>query len=104
MVFSGRVNISITYTCTIKNSSSDVVFNSSLEHLSRPGALPGYHETGFNVLSDFLNGECVTQPALRATSGSARVDFELGHQPQRCYCSFVVPEICEVPAPLVEGN
>jgi len=44
------------------------------------------------------------QPALRATSGSVCVDFELGLQLQRCYCSFVVPEICEVLAPLAEGN
>jgi len=29
--------------------------------------------------------------------------FELGHQLQR-YTSFVVPEICKVPAPLAEGN
>ena len=34
MVFSGRVNISFTHACTIKNSSSDIVFNSSLGHLS----------------------------------------------------------------------
>jgi len=58
----------------------------------------------FNVLCDLLTGECTTQPALRATSGSVCVDFELGRQLQRCYCSFVVPEICEVPAPLAEGN
>jgi len=41
------------------------------------------------------------QPALRGTSSSACVDFELGHQLQRCYSSFakVVLEICAVPAP-----
>jgi len=44
------------------------------------------------------------QPGLRATSGSVCVDFELGPQVQRCYRSFVVPEICGVPAPLAEGN
>jgi len=44
------------------------------------------------------------QPALRATSGSVCVEFELGHQFQRCYCSFVVPEIVEMLAPLAEGN
>ena len=38
VVFSGRVNISFTHACTIKNSSSDIVFNSSLGHLSGPGA------------------------------------------------------------------
>jgi len=44
MVFSGRVNISFTHACTIKNSSSDIVFNSSLGHLSGPGALPGFRQ------------------------------------------------------------
>ena len=44
MVFSGRVNISFTHTCTIKNSSSDIVFNSSLGHLSGPCALPGFRQ------------------------------------------------------------
>jgi len=39
---------------------------------------------------------------VRATSSSICVDFELGHLLQRCYCSFVVPEICEVPALLAE--
>ena len=94
MVFSGRVNISFTHACTIKNSSSEIVFNSSL------GKMLGV----INVLCDLLTGECTTQPALRATSGSVCVDFELGNQLQRCYCSFVVPEICEVPAPLAECN
>jgi len=56
--------------------------------------------TVFKVLCDFFTSECATQPALRATSGSACVDFELGHQLKRCYCSFVVREIREVPAPL----
>jgi len=45
-----------------------------------------------------LTGECTTQLALRANSGSVCVDFELGHQLQYCYRSFAVPEICEVPA------
>jgi len=58
----------------------------------------------FNVLLDLLTGECTTQPALRAPSGSVGTDFELGHQLQRWYCFFVVPESCEVPAPLAEGN
>jgi len=58
----------------------------------------------FNVLWDFSSGESATQNALRATSGSVCVDFELGHQLQRCYCFFVVLEICEVLAPLAEGN
>jgi len=49
-----------------------------------------------------LTGEGTTQPDLRATSRSVCVDFELSHQLQRCYCFFVVPEICEVPAPLKE--
>ena len=40
----GRVNISFTHACTIKNSSSDIVFKSSLGHLSRPGALPGFRQ------------------------------------------------------------
>jgi len=31
MVFSGRVIISFTHAYTIKNSSSDIVFNSSLK-------------------------------------------------------------------------
>jgi len=44
MVFSGRVNISFTHACTIKNSSSDFVFNSSLGHMSGPGALPGFRQ------------------------------------------------------------
>jgi len=51
-----------------------------------------------------LTGEFAKQPSLRATSGSACVDSEFGHQPQRCCCSFVVPEIYEAPAPLAEGN
>ena len=32
MGFSGRVNILFTHTSTIKNSSSNIVFNSSLGH------------------------------------------------------------------------
>ena len=44
MVFWGRVNISFTHACTIKNSSSDIVFKSSLGHLSGPGALPGLRQ------------------------------------------------------------
>jgi len=44
MVFSGRVNTSFTHACTIKNSSSDIVFNSSLGHLSGPGTLPGFRQ------------------------------------------------------------
>jgi len=44
MVFSDRFNISFTHACTIKNSSSGIVFNSSLEHLSGPGALPGLRQ------------------------------------------------------------
>jgi len=103
MVFSGRVNISFTHACTIKNSSSDIVFNSSLGHLSGPGALHSFTQCS-TYFANLLTGECTTQPALRATSGSVCVDFELGHQLQRCYCTFVVPEICEVPAPLAEGN
>jgi len=31
----------------------------------------------FNVLCELLTGECTTQPALRATSGSVCVDFVL---------------------------
>jgi len=42
MVFSGRVNIVFTHACTIKNSSSYIVFESSLVHLYWPGALPGF--------------------------------------------------------------
>ena len=94
MVFSGRVNIAFTHACAIKNSSSEIVFNSSL------GKMLGV----INVLCDLLTGECTTQPALRTTSGSVCVVFELGHQLQRFHCSFVVPEICEVPALLAEGN
>jgi len=44
MVFSGSGNISFTHACTIRNSSSDIVFNSSLGHLSGPGALPGFRQ------------------------------------------------------------
>jgi len=55
-------------------------------------------------IPECLTGECTTQPALRATSSSVGVDFGLGRQLQRCYCSFVVSEICEGPAPLAEGN
>ena len=101
--FSGRVNISCTHACTIKNSSSDIVFNSSLGHWSGPWRLTWFWKV-FNVLCDLLTGECTMQLALRANSGSVCVDFELGHPVQRCYCCFVVPEICEVPAPLAEGN
>jgi len=54
MVFSGRVNISFTQACTIKNSSSDIVFNSSLGHLSRPGA--PMRATREAILSDPRNG------------------------------------------------
>ena len=51
MVFLGRVNISFTHTCTIKISSSDIVFQGSLGHLSGPGALPGFrqHSTYFAI-------------------------------------------------------
>jgi len=37
------------------------------------------------VLVDFLTGECATQPSMRATSGSACVNFneQVGHQLQR---------------------
>jgi len=31
------------------------------------------------------------------------VDFEFGHQLQRHYCFFVVPESHEAPAPLTKG-
>ena len=44
----------------------------------------------FSVLCDLLTGECTTQPALRVTSGSVCVDFEPGHQLQRCYCSSIL--------------
>jgi len=74
MVFSGTVNISFTHACTIKNSSSDIVFNNLVgTYLGLAPCL-----VLFNVLCDFLTGECATQPALRATSGSVCVDFELG--------------------------
>jgi len=58
----------------------------------------------FNVLCDLLTGEYTTQPALRTPSGPVGIDFELGHHLQDWYCSFVVLENCEVPAPLAEGN
>ena len=41
MVLSGRVNRSFTHACTIKHSLSDIVFKSSLVHLSGPDAWPG---------------------------------------------------------------
>jgi len=44
MGFSEKVNIASTHACTIKNSPSDIVFNSSLGHLSGPGALPGFRQ------------------------------------------------------------
>jgi len=44
MVSSDSVNISFTHACTIKNSSSDIVFNSSVGHLSGPRALPSFSQ------------------------------------------------------------
>ena len=44
MVFSDSISISFTHAFMIKNFSSDVVFESSLGHLSVPGALPGFRQ------------------------------------------------------------
>jgi len=54
--FSGRVNISFTHACTIKNSSSDIVFNRSLGHLSVPGALPRFRECSTHLAISWLVG------------------------------------------------
>jgi len=53
IVFTGRVNISFTHACIIKNSSSDIVFIISLGHLSRPDALSGFrHYSTYFAISD----------------------------------------------------
>jgi len=94
IVFSGRVNIPFTHACTIKNFSTDIVFKSSLGHLSRPGDLPGFNQYSTYFAISLLVSVPRNVPCC-ATSNSACVTFELGHQLQRCHCSFVVLELCD---------
>jgi len=88
MGFSGIVNITFTHACTIKYFSSDSVFKSSLRHLSRPGALPGV-QTVFNVLCDFLTGECATQPALLAVLYVSVLSFVIRSS------AAIIPLLCQ---------
>jgi len=89
MVFSGRVNISFIHACTIKNSSYDIVINSSLGHLSGPGALPGFRQysTCFAIsglVSVPRNLLCVPLKVLYASILSLVISFRASIVPLLC--------------------
>jgi len=102
--FLGSVNIWFTHACTIRNSVPDIVFKTSCWHTTHVRTCCLFWSyTVFDTLCIFLTGECIAQSFLRTTTVVLWISFEFVHKLQRRHCSFVVPEVCENPAPLKEA-